>query len=121
MIWSVNMLYSEVELLSVLREMRRILVPQGRFILCEMTSEDEKVQEDMKVYSIKNIEREANKADLEKVYLKEFVKESKDHYKYLSDKIDERKKGNQSLTDITDLVNEDKLVWTFMQFQKRNA
>ena len=121
MAWSVNTLHSEAELMPVLREIRRILVPQGRFILCEHTSDDEATQESIGAYSHKTIEREANKADFEKVYLKDFVKESNDHYTHLLSQVKAKKKEADKVSGMLKLVQDEKLVWTFMQFQKRNA
>jgi len=121
MTWCVNSLYGDPELMPVLREMRRVLVPQGRIIMCELTSDDDAVQEDMGILSSKTIEREANKADLEKVYLKDFVKESGQHYDYLKGALKGKKAELAKIEKLTKLIADEKLTWTFMQFQKRNA
>jgi len=123
MAWSIGALYhKEEELMPVLREIKRILVPQGRFILCEMTSEDEEVQTKLGVHSMDDILRDGSKADLEKVYLKELTAESKAHYNYITENVG--KAGAKTATELADVkswVDADKLAWTFIQLQKRNA
>ena len=121
MAWSVNSIYGEDELMPVLREIRRILQPQGRLVMCELTSDDLAVQEEMGILSTKNMERIANKADLEKVYLKDFIKESGQHYEHLTTALKGKKAELAKIDKLASLVADDKLVWTFMQFQKRNA
>lgn len=122
MAWSINTLFHEEgDLMPVLREIKRILVPQGRFILCEQTSDDESLQAEVGVYSKKTIEREANKADLEKVYLKDFVKESNDHYNTLLETLKGDKENVEEISKLLKSIKDEKLVWTFLQFQKRNA
>jgi len=89
--------------------------------MCELTSDDLAVQEEMGILSTKNMERIANKADLEKVYLKDFIKESGQHYEHLTTALKGKKAELAKIDKLASLVAADKLVWTFMQFQKRNA
>lgn len=123
MAWSIGALHhKEEDVMQVLREIKRILAPQGRFILCEPTSEDEDVQKELGIHAVTEILKEGSNADLEQVYLKELTAETKAHYKYISENIGKAgAKTADSLARMKSLADADKLSWAFIQLQKRNA
>ncbi len=134
MVWSTGMFYGEENLLSFLREMNRILVPQGRFVLCELASEDEDIQEKLGMYSFSEVLNLANRADLEKVYLRELEKETLAHYKYLDEILEKSEKAinkahgkggydtaKSEIKNLIKLAKKGDISWGFMQLQKRNA
>lgn len=137
MIWSVGALTKREQLLLVMKEAKRLLVPQGRVILCELSKSEE--LEDATVspfttHSIEEIMDFANKADLEKVYEKPLHTETIAHYKYLVEAVekagDAAKKALgekeyavaiSTLKLMSHKAENNELAWSFLQFQKRNA
>jgi sarcosine/dimethylglycine N-methyltransferase len=133
MVYSMNSISSHKEVDRVLAEVRRTLVPQGRFILLEKSYNGD-VSSDFDFYETDDFLRKALRADLEKVYFKEFSKETQDHYVAVRKKLDKEKKsvikvdgekGYKSAIEAVDklieLSAENKVSWKFIQLQKRNA
>ena len=136
MIWSVGGMQNQEKLLHILREVKRLLVPQGRFILCELakTSEDADAKNPFSNHSFADLLNVSNKADLEKVYEKALTRESVAHYQRLATELENAKAklkkavGAESfdslLSDVKTLSSQsedEQIAWGFLQFQKRNA
>lgn len=135
MAWTVGALHHRNELLTILRELRRVIVPQGRLVLCEMAGdlEDQPSAGLPILYSINEIINMASRADLEKVYMKEFQQESITHYQKLTEAIGQNENqlkkdmGSKAfeaskvqLKELSALFEKEKISWGFLQFQKRN-
>ncbi len=132
MIWSLGALGMQENLKTILREMKRILVPKGRLLMVERLA-NHKDEKEIQAYSIDTLLQDASDADLEKVYEKHFIDETKTHYKRLINDFNQEKKhleksmGKSSYETsvsqiglINDRVEQGLVGWRFLQFQKRN-
>lgn len=133
MVYSMNSISSHKEIDRVLAEVRRMLVPQGRFILLEKSYNGE-VSSAFSFYETDDFLRKALRADLEKVYFKEFAKETEAHYLAVRKKLDKEKKSMikaegekgykaaiESVDQLIKLAADNAMSWKFIQLQKRNA
>lgn len=133
MIWSVGAIDKTQNLTLTMKEVKRLLVPQGRFILCEL-AKTENIELENIPFSMEEVMQSANKADLEKVYEKALTKESIAHYDFLAEAYKKdasklkkslgEKPYKTSLETIQKLASQtdgNHAAWGFMQFQKRNA
>ena len=137
MIWSVGAINMKEDMLLIMKEAKRLLVPQGRVVLCELSKVGDQADAELDNYalhSIDDIMHHANKADLEKVYEKPLHKESTAHYNYLIDALAKSEKtakkalGSKPYDEAVQAVQllaskaaEEQVAWSFLQFQKRNA
>lgn len=132
MIWSLGALGMEDNLKTILREMKRIMVPKGRLLMVERLTND-KSDDELKINALQDLLKDASDADLEKVYEKHFVDETKKHYSRLSQDFTKNKSSLEksmgkpeyeaSLMQIgliKDRVEDERVGWRFLQFQKRN-
>ena len=136
MVWTIATLYKRHDLMKVLREINRILVPEGRLIFWEPTKSDTPLNEfnEYVIHSSDDILKIASRADLEKVYNKSLKEETLLFYEKVEKEFKESKttirkslsesEYDSSLDKIQKLhayTSEDKIKWSFIQFQKRNA
>jgi len=131
MIWSVNANADREKIGRLFREVRRIIVPQGRFLMLELTNNEEV---ENSYYTTDELEKLASRADLEKVYLKDFAKETNTHLSKLKEQFETDKKKleknidgevlSSSLGQLEKLQvqnHELGISWKFLQLQKLNA
>lgn len=122
-VWSVNALVKKENILTILREIKNILTPQGRFLLLEEVLVNEaRDNNDEYLYNAEDILNYGMSADLEQVSNITLEKESKAHYVRLENSpffIGRLQKNaiqllkNNAIGNIT--------CWHFIQFQKRNS
>jgi cyclopropane fatty-acyl-phospholipid synthase-like methyltransferase len=121
MVWSVAESYQDDEALDVFREVARVLVPEGRYILCHQFRSEENDHEDFAHLAIvENFLHKASNVDLERVYVKELKNETVKHLKAFLKHKDTPSKEKKILEKFLDSSELDQLVWAFLVFQKRN-
>jgi cyclopropane fatty-acyl-phospholipid synthase-like methyltransferase len=120
MVWSVAENYED-EALDVFREVARVLVPEGRFVLChQFRSDDNEQKEFANLSVIDHFLQKASNVDLERVYVKELKNESVKHLKAFLAYKDTPAKEKKKLEIFLENSETDQLVWAFLVFQKRN-
>ncbi|MFT4533509.1 MAG: sarcosine/dimethylglycine N-methyltransferase [Saprospiraceae bacterium] len=134
-IWSMDGVHTTENKRTMIREAARLLVPEGRFIFCDYMKKGSGDSEDTDEYvTSKGYLKLADKADLERVYLREMAGDASRHHEILLEQIEKnkaklaKKVGAKELDTITAEIAERKskldngeLDWGFLQFQKRNV
>ncbi|MFT6334570.1 MAG: sarcosine/dimethylglycine N-methyltransferase [Saprospiraceae bacterium] len=134
-IWSMDGVHTTENKRTMIREAARLLVPEGRFIFCDYMKKGSGDSEDTDEYmTSKGYLKLADKADLERVYLREMAGDASRHHGILLEHIDKNKaklakkvgakKLDTIIADITDRksrLDDGELDWGFLQFQKRNV
>ncbi len=134
-IWSMDGVHTTENKRTMIREAARLLVPEGRFIFCDYMKKGSGDSEDTDEYmTSKAYLKLADKADLERVYLREMAPDASRHHSILLDYVKSNKAklakqvGAKELdsivADITDRkskLDDGELDWGFLQFQMRNV
>lgn len=121
MVWSIAENYHDDDALEIFREVARVLVPEGRFVMChkfKSDTTDNSLLEDMAIIS--KFLRKASIVDLERVYVKEYRNETIAHYTALLKEKKITKKDKELIENYLELAKEDEMVWALLVFQKRN-
>ena len=122
-VWSVNSLVRKENILNILREIKNVLTPQGRFLLLEeVLTSNNGGHKDSLLYNAEDILNYGTTADLEQVSNIRLDKESKMHYAKLedSDMFKDTRHKNK-IDQLKDNAIQDVTCWHFIQFQKRNS
>lgn len=117
---------------GLLRKLAHILQPEGRLIFTDiMSSEGQEATESEGAIDLNLLETTksysslARRADLEKVYIREFPEQLTSHYSKVQAAIKEEGPGNgpqgDKLNDWMAAAEKDWLTWGMLQFQKRNV
>lgn len=122
-VWSINTLSKKEDILTIMREVKGVLAPQGRFILMEeVLISDLFDSRKCLVHNAEGILNFGNIADFEQVSNIRFEDESKVHYSKLEQS--EFFGNDDQKTLIHQLKNDTEnniISWNFIQFQKRNS
>lgn len=135
MVWALDNIHTIDDKQKVMKEAARLLIPEGRFIFSDYIKKGSKEVETKYDYlPSKDYLRLADKADLERVYLREMAPDAAKHLGFLIDHLE----GNKSklskklgakeydtlfkeISDKKSSLEEGSLDWAFFQFQKRNV
>ena len=122
MVWSIAQNYQDDRALEVFREVSRVLVPEGRFVMCHSfksaTNMDNHYKE---VAIIDNFLKKANSVDLERVYVKPYKTETLAHCKWLLEDAKITINEKEIIAKNLEFAEGDDLVWALLVFQKRNT
>jgi sarcosine/dimethylglycine N-methyltransferase len=121
MVWSIAENYQDDRALEIFREVARVLVPEGRYVMCHpfrSMNNDEVQYEELAV--VENFLKKANSVDLERVYVKEYKTETIAHYKALEEVKRLAAKDVEEVKEYLKFAKDDKYVWALLVFQKRN-
>ena len=134
-IWSLDGVHTTENKRTMIREAARLLVPEGRFIFTDYMKKGSGDSEDTDDYlTSKAYLKLADKADLERVYLREMAGEASRHHEILLQyanankaKISKRLGAKElesvvaAISDRKSKLDDGELDWGFLQFQKRNV
>jgi sarcosine/dimethylglycine N-methyltransferase len=131
MIWSLDAVSNSDDHLTIFREVNRLLAPEGRFIFSDyLDSPKADDEQRSKLVSLLNIHqlnmserymKLADKADLEKVYVREMPEQVFKHFTQLkSEVVESDLSKSEKLNQITTLLENQPISWGVFQFQKRN-
>ncbi len=134
-IWNMDGIHTTENKRTMIREAARLLVPEGRFIFCDYMKKGSGDSEHTDAYmTSKAYLKLADKADLERVYLREMAGDASRHHAILLEHIEANKaklKKNlgakeldtviSEITDRKSKLDNGELDWGFLQFQKRNV
>lgn len=135
MVWALDNLHTAEDKQKVIKEAARLLIPEGRFIFSDYMKKGNKdIEAEFSYLPTKDYLKMADKADLERVYLREMAPDASKHLGFLMANLEKesakitKKLGTKDykalLSDLTDKkshLDNGNLDWGFFQFQKRNV
>jgi len=133
-IWSMDLLHMTEDKNAAIREAARLLIPEGRFVISDYIKKKEssEVTSDHAFLTAKEYLRLADRADLERVYLREMAVDASKHLDQVlamaekdQKKLSKRmgKDYESTIKDIQERkedLDNGTLDWAFFQFQMRN-
>lgn len=126
-VFSVGELYNIDDTLKIFKDVARSLAPEGRFIMLEVfdTFKDEiELSGYENITTIDNYLRRARRADLERVYAKEYSDKTIKHYSVIVDELSSAKKvsaeSKKRANSLLELAKNASINWGIVQLQKRN-
>lgn len=143
LVWSMDSLSYNNDKTKTLKEVARLLVPEGRFIFTDFTKASnvidklwvkvESAIEEREMLTSDEYIKLADKADLERVYIKEDPEHLAKHLDYIVQSLEKQikkatkaikadgvKELKSTLTALKQKVDDKQLSWGVYQFQKRN-
>lgn len=122
MVWSIAENYQDDRALEVFREVARVLVPEGRYVMLhpfKSSQNQDNHYEELAI--IDNFLKNAHLVDLEKVYVKKYKGDTIAHFKSLLDEDNIPKSQKEIITKNLKSAEVDDYVWALLVFQKRNT
>lgn len=122
MVWSIAQNYQDDRALEVFREVARVLVPEGRYVMCHSFKSPTNMDNHyIETAIIDNFLKKANSVDLERVYVKPYRTDTIEHYKWLLEESKIPNSEKEIIAKNFKFAEEDDLVWALLVFQKRNT
>jgi sarcosine/dimethylglycine N-methyltransferase len=134
LVWSMDSMSFNENKPTTLKEVARLLIPEGRFIFSDYIKSS-KFLEDVwipvessdrqrQLVSASEYIKLADRADLERVYLREDEDQLKQHFTYVQKALEQVKDVDEQVKDrlvqLQDRLKQQQLTWGLFQFQKRN-
>jgi len=133
-IWSMDLLHMTEDKNAAIREAARLLIPEGRFVISDYIKKKDssEVNSDHEFLTAKEYLRLADRADLERVYLREMAVDASKHLTQVLEMAETDKKklskkmgkdydsSLKAIQERKDDLDSNVLDWAFFQFQKRN-
>ena len=126
-VYSIGEIYNIDDTLKVFKSIARSLTPEGRFIMLELFdtfNEDVEIDGYENITTIDNYLRRARRADLERVFAKDYPEKTILHYKSLKKLIDASKNAPEGekmrVKKLAAYANNKSITWGIVQLQKRN-
>lgn len=137
LVWSMDSLSFNEDKPTTLKEVARLLVPEGRFIFSDYTKTGfdlddlwvpiESSDRKRKLITSKEYIKLADKADLERVYILEDSDQLKTHFSFVQKEVKNQLKAksataiDEHIIDLVSQIDNKSLSWCLYQFQKRNV
>ena len=134
LVWSMDSMSFNENKPTTLKEVARLLIPEGRFIFSDYIKSSksfddvwipiESADRKRQLVTANEYIKLADRADLERVYLREDVEQLKQHFSFVKEHLNTSKSPDSQIMDrlvqLQEQLEDQNLSWGLFQFQKRN-